>query len=98
MSTGEAGKPGLRAAGIAFLTLVVLTSAELAVLRTRGERAARITVLVGLLMTKAAVVLELFMRARSSRRAARLTVLALLIAVGFAVVLMLEAAWQAQVR
>jgi heme/copper-type cytochrome/quinol oxidase subunit 4 len=97
MST-ETGKQGLRAPWVAFLTLVALTAAELAVLDARGGRAARITVLVGLLLTKVAVVLELFMHARSSRRSSRLTVLALLMAVGFAVVLMLEAAFKAQER
>jgi hypothetical protein len=80
-----------------FLTLIALTAAEIGIALAGGDRATRITALVGLLGVKAAVVLTLFMRAQASRRAARLTICALATAVGFAVVLMLEAAYRARV-
>jgi hypothetical protein len=90
----EAAKQVRRAPLLAFLALVVLTAAELAVLRAGGGRAGRVTALVALLFVKVTVVLGTFMRAQSSRRAARLTLLAIGIAAVFAVVLMLEAASQ----
>jgi hypothetical protein len=82
---------------VPFVGLVVLTAAELALALAPGDRALRITALVGLLGAKMAVVLTLFMRAQASRRAARLALVALAAAVGFAVVLMLEAAFRVRV-
>jgi hypothetical protein len=79
-----------------FVALCALTAAELGIALAGGDRALRITALVGLLGVKFAVVLSFFMRAQASRRAARLTLAALAAAVGFAVVLMLEAAFRAR--
>ena len=78
MSTdaAEDAPAGARSPTTAFLALVALTAAELAIFSAGVERTLRITALVGLLMAKAAVVLTLFMRARASRRAARLTLAA----------------------
>jgi heme/copper-type cytochrome/quinol oxidase subunit 4 len=81
----------------AFAAMVTITTFELVVIQLPVERAARITALAGLAMTKAAVVLLYFMNLRGESRGLRLTVLApLLLAPGFAVVLMLEAAFRAR--
>jgi heme/copper-type cytochrome/quinol oxidase subunit 4 len=81
----------------AFATMVTITTFELVVIQLPVERAARITALAGLAMTKGAVVLLYFMNLRGESRGLRLTVLApLLLAPLFAVVLMLEAAFRAR--
>jgi cytochrome c oxidase subunit IV len=81
----------------AFAALLALTALELTVIGLDTGRAARITDLAGLAMTKAAVVLIFFMGLRAERRPLRFTaLLPLLVAPGFAVVLMLEAAYRAR--
>jgi heme/copper-type cytochrome/quinol oxidase subunit 4 len=86
-----------RAAITAFLALLALTALELTVIHLDATRAARITDLAGLAMTKAAVVLMFFMNLRSESKPLRFTaLLPLLVAPGFAVVLMLEAAYHAR--
>jgi len=80
-----------------FAALVALTALELTVVGLPVERAARITALVGLAATKAAIVLFGFMGLRGEPRVLRVTiVLPLLAAPVFAVVLMLEAAFRAR--
>jgi cytochrome c oxidase subunit IV len=80
-----------------FAVLLGLTALELAVIGLEVERAARVTALAGLAMTKAALVLWLFMRLKDEPLRLRATVvLPFLIAPGFAIVLMLETAFQAR--
>ena len=84
---------------MAFAALVAITALELAVVQLPlpGERAARITALVGLGTTKVATLLMFFMNLRGEPRGLRLGVLLpLLLAPGFAVVLMLDAAFRAR--
>lgn len=99
MSTSNPGSRGtstLRASS-AFAALVAITALELAVVQLPIERAARITALVGLGVTKVATVLMLFMNLRGEPRGLRLgMLLPLLLAPGFAVVLMLDAAFRAR--
>jgi cytochrome c oxidase subunit IV len=100
--TAAPGEGGRRQGGAgrtvaAFASLVALTALELGVFHLSGDRAARVTALAGLAMTKAAVVLAIFMDLRTSPRALKLAaLLPLLLAPGFAVVLMLEAAFRAR--
>lgn len=86
----------LRATAIGFLALAILTIAELLVvgLDFGLDRAARVTVLCGLLMAKAGLVLAVFLRVGGRRRDPRLALAALFLASGFAVVLMLEMAFR----
>jgi hypothetical protein len=82
---------------MAYTLLVVLTALELVVIGLPVERAARITALVGLGATKAAVVLLGFMNLRGEPRVQRFALLLpLLLAPAYAVVLMLEAAFRAR--
>ncbi len=84
----------LRATAIGFAAIVALTVAELMVIGLDLDRAVRVTALCGLLMTKVALVLVVFLRVRFRRRDPRLAVAALFLAAGFAVVLMLEMAFR----
>jgi len=82
---------------VPFVALIALTGLELLVVGQPAERAARVTALVGLSTTKAAVILLGFMGLRGEPRVMRLTIVApLLIAPAFAVVLMLESAFRAR--
>jgi heme/copper-type cytochrome/quinol oxidase subunit 4 len=82
---------------VPFAALIALTAFELVVIGLPVERAARVTALVGLATTKAAVILLGFMGLRDEPRVMRLTIVApLLIAPAFAVVLMLESAFRAR--
>jgi heme/copper-type cytochrome/quinol oxidase subunit 4 len=83
---------------VAFAGLVALTALELVVIRLPVERAARITALSGLAITKVAILLLVFMRLPREPRALRLgLLLPFLLAPAFVVVLMLEAAFRARV-
>jgi hypothetical protein len=80
----------------ALMALLALTALEVAVVGLPVDRAARITALVGLGMTKALLLLVAFMRLGREPRALRFTALApLFLAPGFAVALLLEAAFRA---
>jgi heme/copper-type cytochrome/quinol oxidase subunit 4 len=89
-----------RALAGAFAALCVLTVAELLVVGSGSGsgagRSVRVVALVGLLITKAGVVLSFFLRASARPRAAALTLAAIVMAVGFAVVLLLEAGFLAR--
>jgi heme/copper-type cytochrome/quinol oxidase subunit 4 len=89
-----------RAPAIGFLTLAILTIAELLVvgLDFGLDRAARVTALCGLLMAKAGLVLAVFLRVGGRRRDPRLALAALFLAAGFAVVLMIEMAFRMRRR
>jgi cytochrome c oxidase subunit IV len=92
-------RSGTEAHLLTFALLLTLTALELAVIRLDVERAARITALAGLAITKAGLVLWIFMRLKEEPRALRATaLLPFLVAPGFAVVLMLEAAFRARLR
>jgi cytochrome c oxidase subunit IV len=74
-----------------LLGLLALTALEVGVVGLPVDRAARITALVGLAMTKALLVLASFMRMGRESRILRLALLApLVLAPGFAVALMLD--------
>lgn len=90
-----------RAVGTAltFVTLAVLTAAELKVAGAGRAGPGRATTLAGLLIVKVGLVLLLCLRADFRRRSsARLVLIALIFAAGVAAVLMLEAAFQARLR
>jgi cytochrome c oxidase subunit IV len=80
---------------LALLFLLALTAMEVTVVGLPVDRAARITALVGLGMTKGLVLLTAFMRFGREPLALRAAVLIpLLLAPGFAVVLMLDTAFR----
>jgi cytochrome c oxidase subunit IV len=81
---------------LALGALFVLTALEVGVCDLPVDRAARVTALVGLAMTKAVVLLAAFMRLGREPRLLRVTaLLPLVVAPVFAVALMLEAAFRA---
>jgi hypothetical protein len=83
----------------ALLGLLALTVLELTIVGLPVDRAARITALVGLAMTKALVVLTAFMRIGRESRLLRAAVLVPLVLVpGFAVALMLDAVFRVVTR
>jgi cytochrome c oxidase subunit IV len=83
----------------ALVALLVITALEVGVVNLPFERAARITALVGLAMTKALVLLTAFMRIGRESRILRLAVLVpLVLAPGFAVALMLDAVFRVTQR
>jgi hypothetical protein len=83
---------------IAFAGLVVLTALELGVIQLPVERAARITALSGLAITKGAILLFAFMRLPREPRALRLgLLLPFLLAPAFVVALMLDAVFRVRV-
>ena len=87
------------ATALTFVTLALLTFAELQVAGAAGTGPGRATTLTGLLMLKVGLVLTLCLRADFRRRSAsRLVLIALVFAAGAAAVLMLEAAFQARLR
>jgi heme/copper-type cytochrome/quinol oxidase subunit 4 len=80
-----------------FAVLLAFTALELAVVHLEVGRAARITALAGLAISKVALVLWLFMGLREEPRELRATaLLPFLVAPAFAVVLMLETAFRAR--
>jgi cytochrome c oxidase subunit IV len=80
---------------LALLFLLALTALEVTVVGLPVERAARITALVGLGMTKGLVLLAAFMRFGREPLALRASLLVpLLLAPLFAVALMLDAAFR----
>ena len=82
-----------------LLGLLALTALEVGVVGLPVDRAARITALVGLGMTKALLLLASFMRIGRESRILRLAVLApLVLAPGFAVALMLDAVFRVTQR
>jgi cytochrome c oxidase subunit IV len=81
-----------------FAALIAMTVAELTVVDLQIGRAARVTVLCGLLLAKAGLVSTVFLRVRLRRRDPRLALAAVLLAAGFAVVLMLETAFRMRQR
>jgi Na+-translocating ferredoxin:NAD+ oxidoreductase RnfA subunit len=98
MTAGEAAAPRWQALA-PCAALAVATALEIWVATAAGgDRATRVTALVGLLTAKASVLVSWLMGARLHRRVAALTIGAMGLAVGFAVVLMLEAAFRARVR
>lgn len=92
VADGRAARWGL------FMTVAALTAFELAVASSAIEAQARSTMLCGLLMAKAGLLMAFSLRASLRRPGPRLTLLAIVIAVGFAVVLMAEGAYRAGVR
>jgi hypothetical protein len=87
------------ATALTFVTLALLTVAELKVASAAGAGPGPATTLAGLLMLKVGLVLMLCLRANFRRHSAsRLVLIALVFAAGAAAVLMLEAAFQARVR
>jgi heme/copper-type cytochrome/quinol oxidase subunit 4 len=89
---------GERTRGLVFALfgLLALTALEVGIVNLPVERAARVTTLVGLAMTKALVLLVAFMRLGREPRLIRFTALVpLFVAPTFAVALMLEAAFRA---
>jgi cytochrome c oxidase subunit IV len=83
----------------ALATLLALTALEVGVVGLPIDRAARITALVGLAMTKALVMLAAFMRIGRESRILRFALLVpLVLAPGFAVALMLDAAFRVTQR
>jgi hypothetical protein len=83
----------------ALLALLAMTALEVGVVGLPIDRATRITVLVGLAMTKALVVLAAFMRIGRHARVLRLAlVVPLVLAPTFAVALMLDAAFRVTQR
>jgi hypothetical protein len=99
-TSGEAaGARAGRTALAAFGALALATGAELwLAVGASGDRATRVTALVGLLTAKGGVVLTWLMGARAHRRTATLTLGAMGIALGFGVILMLEAAFRARLQ
>jgi len=92
-------RSGARGLVTALLALLVLTALEVGVVGLPIERRVRVTVLVGLAMTKALLVLTAFMGLGRESRLARLAVLApLVLAPGFAVALMLDAVFRVAER
>jgi hypothetical protein len=80
----------------ALIGMLALTALEISVVGLPVDRAARITALVGLALTKALVVLTAFMRiGRESRVLRSALIVPLVVAPGFAVALMLDAAFRA---
>ena len=78
--------------------LAILTVAELLVASSAADGRLRTTVLAGLLMAKAGILLAFSLRASWRRSASRLALLALLMAAGFTIVLMLEGVYRSGVR
>jgi hypothetical protein len=94
----ETSETPQRAFGLAatLLFLLVLTVLEVGVVNLPVDRAARITALVALGMTKGLLLLAVFMRFGREPRLLRLGLLVpLVLAPGFAVALMLDTAWRA---
>ena len=82
-----------------LIFLLILTALEVGVVGLPVDRAARITALVGLGMTKGLLVLAAFMRIGREPRILRLGVLVpLILAPGFAVALMLDTAFRVTQR
>ncbi|HEX4405334.1 MAG TPA: cytochrome C oxidase subunit IV family protein [Polyangia bacterium] len=82
-----------------LFALLALTGLEVGVVNLPVDRAARITALVGLGMTKALLLLASFMRIGRESRILRLAVLApLVLAPGFAIALMLDAVFRVTLR
>ena len=82
-----------------LLGLLALTALEVGIVGLPVDRAARITALVGLAMTKALLMLAAFMRIGRESRILRLALLApLMLAPGFAVALMLDAVFRVTQR
>ena len=82
-----------------LLALLALTALEVGVVGLPVDRAARITALVGLAMTKALLMLASFMRIGRESRILRLAILApLVLAPGFAVALMLDTVFRVTQR
>jgi hypothetical protein len=79
----------------ALVALLVVTALEVIVVGLPVDRAARITALVGLAMTKGLVLLTAFMRMGQESRVLRAAVLIpLVVAPGFTIALMLDAAFR----
>jgi hypothetical protein len=100
-STAGSGRPA-QSAGRLFATLLallVLTAMEVVIANLPVDRAARITTLVGLGMTKGLLLLAVFMRIGRESPILRLGVFVpLLLAPGFAVVLMLDTVFRVTQR
>jgi cytochrome c oxidase subunit IV len=91
-------RPALPALAAAFGVLIALTACELLVAGMAVGRAARITTLAGLMISKFGLVLSFFMHARASRRGAALALVSIGLAAAAAVVLMLETMFRVSVR
>jgi cytochrome c oxidase subunit IV len=95
-------RPAAQSAGRLFATLfmlLVLTALEVTVANLPVDRAARITTLVGLGMTKGLLLLAVFMRIGKESRILRLGILVpLVLAPGFAVALMLDTVFRVTQR
>lgn len=97
--SADASPPSTLRLGFALVVLLALTALEVTVVGLPVDRAARITALVGLGMTKGLVVLTAFMRIGRESRILRAGVLVpLVLAPGFAIALMLDAAFRAVSR
>ena len=96
MTSDTVTKERTRGLVFALFGMLALTALEVGVVNLPVERAARVTTLVGLAMTKALVLFVAFMRLGRELRLIRFTALApLFVAPAFAVALMLEAAFRA---
>jgi heme/copper-type cytochrome/quinol oxidase subunit 4 len=90
-----------RARGIvaAFVGLLAITALEVGLVNLPVDRAARVTALVGLAMTKVLVMLMVFMRlGRESRLLRGAALVPLVLAPAFAVALMLDAVFRVTLR
>jgi cytochrome c oxidase subunit IV len=82
-----------------LLALLALTALEVGVVGLPVDRAARVTALVGLGMTKALLMLAAFMRIGRESRILRFALIApLVLAPGFAVALMLDTVFRVTQR
>ena len=92
-------RPRTGALVLTLAALLILTALEVFVVGLPVDRAARITALVGLGMTKGLLLLTVFMRIGRESRILRLGVLIpLVLAPGFAVALMLDTAFRVTQR
>jgi hypothetical protein len=98
----QASAPPLQRTGALLATLLVLlilTALEVVIVTLPIDRAARITALVGLGMTKGLLLLTVFMGIARESRILRLGVLVpLVLAPGFAVALMLDTVFRVTQR
>jgi heme/copper-type cytochrome/quinol oxidase subunit 4 len=92
-------RPRTGTLAVTLAALLILTALEVVIVGLPVDRAARITALVGLGMTKGLLLLTVFMRIGRESRIQRLGVLVpLVLAPGFAVALMLDTVFRVTQR